>query len=600
MKKIISALLCAVLLLALLPMLPQTASAASITNFNIRLNEPVASYTPDFSVEHNTNVTVYSNVTWQENSPGFSAKLNSSDEFRAGLAYKVEIWLRLADGNYFPVDGYGDLATAITVNGKPISSLKIHERNAQNQIVEVTITCDYDTLQGSNLSQAIITGIPSPVAGQMPIYSFTLGSNAYSFYHTAPVTWWDITADREMDSGDTFVQGHVYQVNIWLSANREKGYTWKVDGSGKPAVNVTLNSWAADKVTTAYEQDPREVIDIRYNFPACPAPHTCAPTLVPQQDPTCELSGFKAYYACSCGKCFEDAAGKKEITDMDGYGILPALGHIETVYQHDPYMHYKICGRLGCGADLPGSRGNHTGGTASCVEQAICTVCGAAYGELDTEHRWGPKHDYKTAAGHAWICADCKTHSTIVPHTPGAEATETTAQKCTVCGYVITPAKNHTHTLTKVEAVSATCTEAGSIEHYTCSGCSDVFSDAEGKNKLSEDTELVIAPLGHTVSEDWAWDETYHWRVCTACEQELIETKLVHEEEPCSCGYVPGQTPTQKPTEQPAATETPDEPEAPVKQGGMDWLVIVLIVLLCSGISVLATVLILKKRGNKA
>lgn len=97
MKRILGAVLCVVLLLALVPALPLTASAASLSNFNIRLDEPVASYTPDFSPEFNTDVQLYSTVTWQENSPGFNMKLNSHDEFQAGLAYKVEIWVRLRD-----------------------------------------------------------------------------------------------------------------------------------------------------------------------------------------------------------------------------------------------------------------------------------------------------------------------------------------------------------------------------------------------------------------------------------------------------------------------------------------------------------------------
>lgn len=606
MKKIISVLLCTVMLLSLIPMLPQTVSAESLRNFDVRLNEPIASHTPDFTAEFNTDAYLYSSVTWQENSPGFSAKLNSSDEFKAGLAYKVTIWIMLSDDYHFATAANGDLDTAITVNGQAISFLKIEDRNSQNQITEVTITCEYEPLGGMTVSNVMITGIPTPVEGQMPIYSFSLGStNAYSFYHTEPVVWWDQTTGKQMGSGDTFIKGHKYQVNIWLSANRYKGFTYRLDGSGNPDVNVTLNSWAADSVTTAYEQDPREVIDIRYTFPACQAAHTCAPKLVPQQDPTCLMPGFKAYYACSCGKNFEDAAGKKEITDMDGYGIIAALGHKEGSWSYNGTHHYKKC--TTCQEVIPGTNAPHAGGTASCIQKATCSTCGQSYGQLDSDHRWGPKYDYKTAAGHAWVCADCKTHSSIEAHTPGAAATATTPQKCTVCDYIITPAKSHTHSLTKVAQVPATCMNEGIKEHYACSGCSKLFADAAGKKEVSE-TELAIGALGHTASNDWTWDETYHWRICTVCTQLLEETKMVHEAEPCSCGYIAGQETTQKATEETTeeATEENTEPKptqpeepAPAEPGGMNWLVIVLVALLCCGIGVLATVLILKKKGNK-
>ena len=87
----------------------------------------------------------------------------------------------------------------------------------------------------------------------------------------------------------------------------------------------------------------------------------------------------------------------------------------------------------------------HAGGTASCTKKAICTVCGTSYGKL-------ADHDYETswsqgdADGHWHECKNCSAHDTQVKHTPGAAATEDTAQFCTVCGYVITPALGHTCT----------------------------------------------------------------------------------------------------------------------------------------------------------
>jgi len=609
MKRVISAVLCAVLLLTLMPLLTQTASAKSLTHFDIRLEEPVASYTADFDPEFNTDAYLYHTVTWQENSPGFNMKLNSSDEFKAGLAYKVMIWVKLGDGNYFATDTYGDLAAALTVNGKAISSLEIKNRNNNGQIDEVIITCEYDPLPGRELSSVLIKGVPSPIAGQMPIYSFTLGSDSYGFYPTAPVVWWDMTTGKEMDSSDTFIQGHEYQLNIWLQANREGGFTFKTDSNGNPQVTATINSWAADSVTKAYEQEGREVIDIRYTFPACPAAHTCAPKLVQMQKQTCVMPGFKAYYECSCGKCYEDAAGKKLITDLDGYGIIPADGHKEGAWSYNGTHHYKKC--TTCMEVIPGTNAAHSGGNANCIKKAECSICGFAYGETTPDHKWSPTYLYKDVNGHAWICADCKTHSAVEPHTPGDAATETTPQTCLDCGYVITPAQNHVHTMVKVERVPATCTENGVLEHYTCSGCLGLFTNPEGTHQVSSLDELVISALGHSTASDWSFDENKHWKECVNCQQILTDTQQIHDlkDDKCGlCGYEAKATPedTTGPTTgtQPdKGDETgtqPDKGDETGKQdGGADWLIVVLIALVFFAASVTVTVIVLKKKKGK-
>ena len=46
------------------------------------------------------------------------------------------------------------------------------------------------------------------------------------------------------------------------------------------------------------------------------------------QEPTCSTPGKEAYYTCeNCHKYFEDAAGEKEIPNLDEYGNVEATGH---------------------------------------------------------------------------------------------------------------------------------------------------------------------------------------------------------------------------------------------------------------------------------
>lgn len=119
--------------------------------------------------------------------------------------------------------------------------------------------------------------------------------------------------------------------------------------------------------------------------PGLPEPHTHELTLTPAKPATCTEDGNTAYYVCSgddgCGKWFSDAAGTREITDKDSVVL---------------------------------SKAEHS------------------YDEIV----WG----YTGADGHAHICRNCNEHDTVQAHTPGAAATETTPQTCTVCGYEIAPA----------------------------------------------------------------------------------------------------------------------------------------------------------------
>ena len=54
---------------------------------------------------------------------------------------------------------------------------------------------------------------------------------------------------------------------------------------------------------------------------------------------------------------------------------------------------------------------------------------------------------------------------------------------------------DHTHTLTKTDAVANTCTTAGNSAYYTCE-CGEYFSDAEGKNAIEKDS-WILSATGH-------------------------------------------------------------------------------------------------------
>ena len=88
-----------------------------------------------------------------------------------------------------------------------------------------------------------------------------------------------------------------------------------------------------------------------------------------------------------------------------------------------------------------------SGGTATCKDKAVCTICYTAYGDFAPHDFDNSTWGYKGADGHAHVCktSGCTATDTVIAHTPGAAATEDMPQTCTECGYEITPALNHEH-----------------------------------------------------------------------------------------------------------------------------------------------------------
>ena len=80
---------------------------------------------------------------------------------------------------------------------------------------------------------------------------------------------------------------------------------------------------------------------------------------------------------------------------------------------------------------------SHSGGTATCIEKAKCSICGKEYGDLGS------------------------------------------------------------HVMKKTEAKKATCTEDGNTEYYTCEICGKIFSDKNGLVEIQL-SDTVIKAKGHS------------------------------------------------------------------------------------------------------
>ena len=152
---------------------------------------------------------------------------------------------------------------------------------------------------------------------------------------------------------------------------------------------------------------------------------------------------------------------------------------------------------------------DHTGGTATCKDKATCTICGQKYGDLAA-------HNYKTtwstdSAKHWHECSVCGDKKDVAAHTPGAPATETTPQTCTICGYVIKAALGHTHNFNQKNTSetylksAATCTKKA-VYYYSCT-CGEKGAETFESGDLA----------AHNYKTEWSKDSTKHWHECSVC-----------------------------------------------------------------------------------
>ena len=121
--------------------------------------------------------------------------------------------------------------------------------------------------------------------------------------------------------------------------------------------------------------------------------------------PTCTKAGKKTY---SCTKC---GATKTEPIDATGHSW-------KSDWTSDATHHWHECANENCDVtDNAGKNGyaEHSGGKATCTQNAVCEICKASYGSLDPNNHTDLKHIDAKAATAAeegniayWYCDGCK------------------------------------------------------------------------------------------------------------------------------------------------------------------------------------------------
>ncbi len=165
-----------------------------------------------------------------------------------------------------------------------------------------------------------------------------------------------------------------------------------------------------------------------------------------------------------CTVCTEETDGHSEsatqagvyVKDADATCTEPEKGHYEAVFSEERFGSAKTEN----GSISKGNATGHIGGTAYCKERAICSVCGAADGELIVEN-------HKNAVKEKAIDATC------------TSAGLTEGSHCGDCGKVIvaqTATQKLPHCEATDKAVAPTCTKTGLTEGKHCSVCGTVLA----------------------------------------------------------------------------------------------------------------------------
>ena len=269
--------------------------------------------------------------------------------------------------------------------------------------------------------------------------------------------------------------------------------------------------------------------------------------------PTCTKAGKKTY---SCTKC-----------DATKIEPIPATGHSwKSDWTSDATHHWHECANESCDVtDNAGKKGyaEHSGGKATCTQNAVCEFCKAEYGEklphdftaetvdakylksaatctekavyykscavcgLSSEgtadeatffsgnaldHDWGAWTQNSDEKTHTRICKRDTSH-TETENCHGGTATCTAKAVCTVCGGEYGEMAAHSFTAEKAEAQylksAATCTEKA-IYYKSCAVCG---LSSEG----TADEATFFS--GNALDHNWgAWtsnEDGAHTRTCT-------------------------------------------------------------------------------------
>ena len=253
---------------------------------------------------------------------------------------------------------------------------------------------------------------------------------------------------------------------------------------------------------------------------------------------TCNDCGAIIEKTAHTGGAATCTAKKKCEICNQSYGELDTNIHTDlSDWKFDKTGHWKTCND--CGAII--EEAAHSGGAATCNAKKKCEVCGEPYGELDPSNHTTLSDWTSNETGHWKVCADCKAADIdkaihaysdwIIDKEPTVAEAGAKCRECSVCHYKETAT---IHPVPCTHEGSTSWEPAGDGVHHVkkCADCGAIIEKAahsggtttcSAKKKCTICGELYgeLDPSNHTALSGWIFDETGHWKTCSACNTDI-------------------------------------------------------------------------------
>ena len=260
-----------------------------------------------------------------------------------------------------------------------------------------------------------------------------------------------------------------------------------------------------------------------------------------------EIRDQKAAGCCEIGYTGDTYCKDCGVKIASGTVIQATGAHIDSDghWETDGIQHWHTCS-YGTKFDIT----SHSGGVATCKDKAICSVCGASYGELNVNNHVGTTYKLNQTEATCFeegytgdtYCSDCNaklSSGTIIEknnHNPastwstdadyhwhdcqtvgcdnkidkaahsGGEATCVSKAVCSVCHVQYGSVDSNNHKNTEIRSkTEATCCEDGYTGDTYCKDCNVKIASGN-----------IIPATGDHVDADgnWETDGVQHWHTC--------------------------------------------------------------------------------------
>lgn len=232
--------------------------------------DPVAGDRPNALAEVPADA-LYSvvNVSWEcyddTQEPAEFVDMSPYAIFAAGLDYKVNVYLKAAEGAEFAVDENGKSAVTGTINGQPGSP----DSYSGSMPIQNYICFSYQyPMVREEITQVDISGIDEPAAGSKPDYEADLSETAQ--FEVEKIIWEHLDTSLspaefvKMDPNDRFEDHQDYRITIILKA--KKGGKFFINEFEDLQVTGTVNGEPTIPAEPVEKKSPDEYISIFYDF----------------------------------------------------------------------------------------------------------------------------------------------------------------------------------------------------------------------------------------------------------------------------------------------------------------------------------------------